>query len=62
LDITSPGTKYPIEPMFSMPMTMAISMTTASHDTTQPTLFTLPIALVSTPQQQHQIEIAHGVE
>jgi len=61
-DITSLGTKYPIEPMFCLPMTMETNMMMAIHDNTLPTPFPLPLAEASTSWQYHNIKIIQGVD
>jgi len=61
-DVTSLGTKTPIEHSFGALMTMEISKMMASHDTTLPTTSTLPIVLVSTLQQHKNIKIANEMD
>jgi len=61
-DITHLSTKSLVEPMYYLTTTMAISTTTASHDTTLHTLSSPPTASVSTLWQHDHIEIAHGMD
>jgi len=61
-DSPSLGTNYHVEWKFNSMTTMVIRTMAASHATTLPTSFTLPLAKASNTWQHNNIDIAQGVD